>query len=117
MADPNVTFLSYNSTGMNTLKSRWLRDLIKLTGASFVQLQEHFKCSKNIDKFFMDQFPEHSVFIVPAFREKCQDRGRGKGGKAKLPISSLDVKKNVSKIVVLESKLKYSTSQQLEFYG
>ena len=94
MADPNVTFLSYNSTGMNTLKSRWLRDLIKLTGASFVQIQEHFKCSKNIDKFFVDQFPEHSAYIVPAHREKYQDRGRAKGGIAQLSNSKLDVKKN-----------------------
>ena len=94
MADPSVTFLSYNSTGMNTLKSRWLRDLINLTKASFVQVQEHFKSNKNIDQFFVEQFPDHSTFVKPAHREKHQDSGRAKGGIAQLKETSLDIKTN-----------------------
>ena len=94
MTQPNVTFLSYNSTGMNTIKSRWIRDLIKVTDASFVQIQEHFKTSKTIDKFFYDQFPDYSGFVIPGQREKNQDQGRAKGGLAQLSSSNLNVKKS-----------------------
>ena len=76
MAQPNVTFLSYNSTGMNTIKSRWIRDLIKVTDSSYVQIQEHFKTTQNTDKFFTDQFPDYNGFIIPGHREKNQEKGR-----------------------------------------
>ena len=94
MAQPNVTFLSYNSTGMNTIKSRWIRDLIKVTDSSYVQIQEHFKTTQNTDKFFTDQFPDYNGFVIPGHREKNQDKGRAKGGLAQLSKSKLDVKKN-----------------------
>ena len=94
MTNPNVTFLSYNSTGMNTIKSRWIRDLVKVTEASYVQLQEHFKSSKTTNQFFSDQFPDYSSFVIPGHREKYQDNGRAKGGLAQLSRIELDVKKN-----------------------
>ena len=94
MTQPNVTFLSYNSTGMNTVKSSWIRDLLKVTGASYVQIQEHFKSTKSTDKFFADQFPDYSGFVIPGHREKNQDSGRAKGGLVQLSQSRLDVKKN-----------------------
>ena len=94
MTDPSVTFLSYNSTGMNTLKSRWIRDLIKVTEASYVQVQEHFKSNKDTDKFFADQFPNYSAFVKPGHREKYQDSGRAKGGLAQLSETRIDVKNN-----------------------
>ena len=93
MTQTNVTFLSYNSTGMNTVKSSWMRDLIKVTDASYVQVQEHFKSSKVTDKFFTDQFPDFNNFVIPAHHEQNQDSGRAKGGLAQLSKSKLDVKK------------------------
>ena len=89
---PNVTFLSYNSTGMNTIKSRWIRDLSVVTDASFIQIQEHFKTTQNTDKFFAEQFPDYNG--LPGCRDKYQDRGRAKGGLAQLSKTKLDVKKN-----------------------
>ena len=89
-----VSFLSYNSTGLNTVKTKWIRDLIKVTGASYIQLQEHFKKNKAIDNFFIEQFPEHNTYVVPGHREKNQDQGRPMGGLAQLCKSSLDVRKN-----------------------
>ena len=93
MATSPVTFLSYNSTGMNTVKTKWIRDLINVTDASYAQIQEHFKRNKNIDKIFTDQFPDHNSFINPGQREKNQDQGRPMGGLAQLSKSDLDVKK------------------------
>ena len=93
MTQPNVTFLSYNSTGMNTVKSSWIRELIKVTDASYVQIQEHFKSTKATDKFFTDQFPDYNSFVIPGHREKYQDSGRAKGGLAQLSKAKLDVKK------------------------
>ena len=51
MATPSVNFLSYNGTGLDTVKSRWLRDLLKVIKIDF----------------------------IPAFREKERDSGRAKG--------------------------------------
>ena len=78
------SFLSYNSTGLNTVKSKWIRDVMKLTKADFISIQEHFKKTKSIDKYFIDEFPNQSSFVVPGYRESGQDSGRPKGGIAML---------------------------------
>ena len=54
------TFISYNSTGFSTIKTKWLRELIDLTKADFISVQEHFKKTKSIDKYFADEFPNYS---------------------------------------------------------
>ena len=92
MTKSSATFLSYNSTGMNTIKSRWIRDLICVTESSFVQIQEHFKISKSIDQFFSDQFPSHISYVTPGQRDKHQDYGRASGGLAQLSKSSVDIR-------------------------
>ena len=79
-----INFLSYNSTGMNTVKSGWVRELSKLTNASFIGIQEHFKKSKSLDKFFSDEFPDYNSFVIPGYREPGQDSGRPKAGLAQL---------------------------------
>ena len=77
-------FVSYNSTGFNTIKTKWLRDIIAVTNADFIAVQEHFKKTKSIDKYFADEFPNFSSFVVPGHREVGQDMGRPKGGIAML---------------------------------
>ena len=91
MASPFVTFLSYNSTGMNTVKAVWIRDLLKVTSSHFVGIQEHFKRTKTVDKFFRDQFDDYNSYVVPAHREQDQDSGRAKGGLATLSSKNLNV--------------------------
>ena len=43
MATPTVTntvnFISYNSTGLDTVKTKWVRDLAETTNTSFIGLQ------------------------------------------------------------------------------
>ena len=76
--DETCTFLSYNSTGLNTVKTKWIRDLIDVTKSDFISVQEHFKKTKSIEKFFSDEFPNSSSFIVPGHRDPGQELGRAK---------------------------------------
>ena len=91
--DNLTTFLSYNSTGLDSVKTKWIRDIAKVTKCDFITLQEHFKKTKTIEKYFMDEFPDRSAFVIPGYRENSQDSGRPKGGIAMLSSKS----KNVSK--------------------
>jgi hypothetical protein len=52
----NVTFMSWNSTGFNTVKSDWLKNVCIEKQVDFCSVQEHFKTSKKSDKFFRDNF-------------------------------------------------------------
>ena len=75
MATPAVTFLSYNSTGLDTVKTAWTRDLCKMTNADYLTVQEHFKKNKLVDKYFTEQFPDYSPYVISAYRESAQDSG------------------------------------------
>ena len=85
--------MSYNSTGLDTVKCKWINDIIKPFNIDFFQLQEHFKSIKTIDKFFKQKFPSSDSFVVPGYREPHQDSGRAKGRLAQLCSSDLSVKK------------------------
>ena len=90
IATPSVKFLSYNGTGLDTIKARWLRDLFKVTKVDFCSIQEHFK--KNKGKFFKENFTDFNTYFIPAFREKERDSGRAKGGLAQLSSTKYKVK-------------------------
>ena len=91
--DNSCTFLSYNSTGINSTKSKWVRDLLKVTNSDFITLQEHFKKSKTIEKFFQDEFPRYTSYIIPGQRESGTVSGRPKGGLAMLSNREKKVRK------------------------
>ena len=92
MVIPTVTFMSYNSTGMNSIKSDWIRDLYQVSSCDFISIQEHFKKTKTIDKFFKDQFPENVSYVIPGHREKGQDSGRPTGGIAQMRNKKINIK-------------------------
>ena len=79
-----LSFISYNSTGFTSLKREWIRDLLKTTNATFINLQEHFRKNKNVEKLFKDEFPDFNSYVIPGFRADGQDNGRPKGGLAQL---------------------------------
>ena len=93
MEDKTINFMSYNSTGLDKVKTRWIRDLISTCKIDFFQLQEHFKITKSLEQFFRREFPENDSFIIPGHREPLQDSGRAKGGLAQLSCKKLVVKK------------------------
>ena len=93
MARSSVNFMSYNSTGINTIKTDWIRDLIQTCDIQFFQLQEHFKKTKTLENFFKIEFPICDSFVIPAHRESGQDSGRAKGGLAQLSSKTIIVRK------------------------
>ena len=53
-----------------------------MTNSDFISIQEHFKKTKTVNKFFKDQFPDKSSYVIEGHREKGQDSGRPKVGLA-----------------------------------
>ena len=85
--------MSYNSTGLDTVKIDWIQDLMKTLSIDIFQLQEHFKSTKSVETFFRKQFLKSDSYVIPAYREKFQDNGRAKGGLAQLVSKQCDIKK------------------------
>ena len=88
-----VNFMSYNSTGLDSVKADWIRNLIKTCRIDLFQLQEHFKATKSIDSYFKNEFPMCNSFPTPGYREPFQDSGRAKGGLAQLVDKKMNFKK------------------------
>ena len=59
----------------------------------FMQIQEHFKKSRNIESQFKSQFPKCDSYVTPGVRSEGQDSGRAKGGLAQLSAKALGVRK------------------------
>ena len=92
--DNYCTFLSYNSTGINSLKSKWICDLMEVSKADFISIQEHFRKSKTIEKYFSQEFQNHSSYIIPGYRESGTDFGRPKCRLAMLSCKNKKVRKS-----------------------
>ena len=88
-----VKFLSYNSTGMNQVKTKWIRDLLDTSGASYCGVQEHFKKMKTLPRYFKSEFPKYDSCLVPAHREGDKDTGRAKGGLVQLSVKGTGVRR------------------------
>ena len=89
-----ATFLSYNPTGLNDQKCDWLNSLCETTSSTYVCIQEHFRKSKTIDKFFKEQFPSFNSYVIPGYREEGQDKGRPKAGLAQLSSANIGIRKD-----------------------
>ena len=87
-----VTFMSWNSTGFNTVKSEWINNILNEKNVTFCSIQEHFKTAQNSDKFFKNYFSDFSSYVIPAFRAVNQDNGRPKGGLAQMLGKCLKIK-------------------------
>ena len=88
-----LTFMSYNSTGLDEIKIRWINDYIDTFKVDFVQLQEHFKTMKTINSYFKKAFSGHDSFSVPGYRASNQENGRPKGGLSQLSSKRLLLRK------------------------
>ena len=91
---PVTTFLSYNPTGLSGHKCDWLNSLCETVKVTYVAIQEHFRKSKTIDKFFKDQFGLYNSYVIPGYRETGQNRGRPIAGIAQLSKSDVAVRKD-----------------------
>ena len=89
-----TTFMSYNSTGMTSIKCQWINEICSEYDVDYISIQEHFKSSKSTDRFFRDMYKEYYSYVIPGHRTPGQDSGRAKGGIAQLSRKSLAVKKD-----------------------
>ena len=94
MGRPSTSFLSFNPTGLSDIKCDWINKLCEATCVDYVAVQEHFRKSKTIDKYFKEQFSEHNSYVIPGYREPGQDRGRPKAGLAQLSRKNLAIRKD-----------------------
>ena len=84
MARSTLNFMSYNSTGLDTVKANWIQDLINTCDIDFLQIQEHFKATKSVETYFKNHFTNSDSYVIPAHRETFQDNGRAKCGLAEI---------------------------------
>ena len=75
------------------MKTNFINELCKVTNASYFSIQEHFRKSKTIEKFFNDEFPDFNSYIIPGHRNSGQDLGRPKAGLAQLSSKNTKIKK------------------------
>ena len=90
----SVTFMSYNSTGLSSVKCQLIQEICDEKDVDYLSIQEHFKQnSKSLDKFFRDNFKYSYSYVIPAHRRPGQDTGRAKAGLAQLSKKVISVKK------------------------
>ena len=73
MAIPTVNFISFNSTGIASDKCDFINDICEENDVYFVSIQEHFKNSKTVDKYFCKKFPKYNSYVIPGYRPYGQD--------------------------------------------
>ena len=83
----SLTFMSYNSTGLDSAKVSFSLDICDSYDVDFLSFQEHFKFV-NVDKFFKSGFKDFSSFVVAG-----QMTGRAKAGLAQLCRKDYEIKK------------------------
>ena len=93
MARAYLNIMSYNCTGLNAVKSDWIRDTMEACKVDLMQIQEHFKKNRNIESFFKKSFPKCDSYVVPGVRSVGQDSGRAMGGVAQLSTKNLSLRK------------------------
>ena len=86
-----VTFMSYNSTGINSVKCKWISDICDEFDVDYLTIQEHFKKTKSVDKYFSENFKSYNSYVIPGYRPPGQDSGRCKAGLAQLSMRTYSV--------------------------
>ena len=56
MARSTLNVMSYNSTGLDSVKINLIQDLMKTCEIDLLQIQEHFKATKTVELYFKKNF-------------------------------------------------------------
>ena len=88
----SLTFRSFNSTGLDSVKAMFFNYLCNNYNVNFLAIQEHFKFI-NTDKFFKRSFGDFSCYVKPGYRAPEQLTGRVKAGLAQMCSMKYNVKK------------------------
>ena len=87
----SITFMSYNSTGLDSVKIKFSLDIVENYDVDFLSIQEHFKFV-NTDKFFKSGYSNFASYVIPGHRAPGQMSGRAKAGLAQLCRREIDIK-------------------------
>ena len=105
-----VTFMSQNMTGIDSVKTQYLREILNEFDVNYCTLQEHFKTTISTDQWFKKQFKDYHTYVTSAYRLPGVDTGRGRGGLAQLSLRNIAVSR--SRIVTRSPRLQ---AQMLTF--
>ena len=86
-----VTFMSFNTTGLDSVKIRFSLDVCDDLSVDFLSIHEHFKFV-NVDRSFKS-FNNYFSYVKPGHRAPGQLTGRAKAGLAQLCTKNHHVKK------------------------
>ena len=64
-----INILSYNTTGLDSVKINWISELVQTLDVTCFQIQEHFKAIETVDAFFSKNFNQFNCHVTPALRE------------------------------------------------
>ena len=84
--------MSYNSTGLDSVKIKFSTDLCDEYNIDFLALQEHFKFV-NIDKTFRRGYSDFHSYVKPGYRAQGQFSGRAKAGIAQISRKRYNIKR------------------------
>ena len=62
-----VTFMSQNTTGIDSVKTHYLREILNEYDVNYCTLQEHFKTTISTDQWFRKQFKDYHTYVIPAW--------------------------------------------------
>ena len=89
-----ISFLTYNMTGSDAFKCKFVQEICDEYDINFCCLQEHFKTAKNTEQWFKREFSKFHSNVIPAYRSPGTESGRGKGGLVQLISKRTQVKKS-----------------------
>ena len=113
MDSTTTTFMSFNTTGLDSVKVKFSLDICNQYDVNFLSIQEHFKYV-NPDRYFKSKFVNFSSYVLPGHRSPEQLTGRAKAGLAQLCSNKYEVKKirvSSSSFRIQAQVLEFSTSK------
>ena len=67
----SVTFMSYISTGISSVKCKFISDICDEYDVDYLAV----KNTKTTDKYFRDNFRDYNSYVIPGYRPPGQDTG------------------------------------------
>ena len=91
---PSVTFMLYNSIGMNSVKAKWTSEMCWDLEVVDCAIPEHFKNTKLTQKFCYEKFCEYNLFVIPAHRSPGPDTRQCSGGPTQFSRKTIGARKD-----------------------
>ena len=91
--DHELSFISYNSTGLDRIKIVWINEVLETLKVDCLQIQDHFKAIKTSEQFFKTNFKKYDSYVKKAVRDNSSHAGRPRGGLAQFVSKERNIRK------------------------